>query len=263
MWNIMKAQNYQTRGDKLVIVGLLFALLLPVIVMITSGDSSTFEALNGGLYLVMAATSFSMVALVLVLLISARICGWDSVDKTINYEILAGHSRAQVYFGRVLLALFWTMGASLFTMGLPVLIVSLFCGFGSNMEIGGVLLHTGLFLLVLFRISCEFMLIAFLLQNCYAAMLLDYVITMFATFAAMLLKEFLDIKTTFFTAFINMLHLFSFDNFQMKMVGGEEIQVFHLSLESSFIWGTAAASLLVGGLCIAVGYLVFSKRDFA
>lgn len=263
MWNIMKAQNYQTRGDILVMVSLLFALLLPVLGVITGGDSGTFEGLNGGLYLVMTASSFSIVALILVLLISARICGWDSVDKTINYEILAGHSRTEVYFGRVVLVLLWTMGASLFTMGLPVLIVSLFCGFGSNMEIGGVLLHTGLFLLVLFRLSCEYMLIAFLLQNCYAAMLLDYTITLFAVFAAFLLKELLDVKTTFFTAFINMGQLFSFGNFQMKTVGGEEIQVFHLSLESSFIWGTVVVSLLVGILCIAAGYAVFSKRDFS
>lgn len=93
MWNIMKSQNYQTRGDNLVIYGFLIAFVFPVLGLLMGGDSIIFEDLNGGMYLMISSSMFPFAAMIMSLITATRICGWDSTDKTINYEIMAGHSR--------------------------------------------------------------------------------------------------------------------------------------------------------------------------
>lgn len=261
MWNIMKSQNYQTRGDNLVIYGFLIVLIFPFLGLLMDGDGSIFGDLNGGMYLLLASPMFPFAATILSLIVVARICGWDSTDKTINYEIMAGHSKAEVYFGRVCSALIWTIGGSFAAMVLPVAIISLICGFGNSMPLGDVALHTGIFLAVVFRMSCEYILLTFLLRNCYAAMLLGYTFTAFGMVGVMIYTDITGVEPTVETVLVNMGQLFNFGNYQIKNIGGEEIQVFNLSLEPSIISSTVLVSLLVGIICLLVGYVFFSRRD--
>lgn len=261
MWNIIKSQNYQARGDNLVIYGFLIALVFPVLGMLVDGDGSAFEGLNGSMYLVSSSSMFPFVATILSFIIVTRICGWDSTDKTINYEIMAGHSRPEVYFGRVFSALIWNIGGIFAAIALPVFIISVICGFGDNVYLGDVAVHTGLFLLVAFRMSCEYALLTFLLSNCYAAMMLGYAITGFGMIAVLIYTEFTGAEPMAETALVNMGQFFNFGNYQLKNIGGEEIQVFNLSLEPSVISTTVLVSLFAGIICLLVGYAVFSKRD--
>ena len=94
MWNLLKALNYQTKRDNVtiyaVIIGLLMSAMMFIDVDIAETDGGQFAAVSGEV--LPMALAYMMIILI------TRICGWDQTDKTINYEILSGHSRASVYF---------------------------------------------------------------------------------------------------------------------------------------------------------------------
>lgn len=96
MWNIIKSQWYQLIRDKRVrgifIVTLLFNGA------ITFANLDTWEeTLKGGMITADLASFYGVMGLIFLLAITAFVMGTDFTDKTLNYEILAGHSRGEVF----------------------------------------------------------------------------------------------------------------------------------------------------------------------
>ena len=203
-----------------------------------------------------------MFAIVFVIL-APRICGWDATDKTMNYEIMAGHSRKEVYFGRVIVCLIWSMVSGIVIMVLPVLVMTMINGWGENVNVYDVVIRYLLILFPMFRLICELILLTFLLRNCYVSMLVGWVFFDAALIGSMVYMELTEKQLTVQLAVSNLITLFGFDNYKLEYVGGEDIPVFSAGLSSSMILGTVFVSLLVGGICLAIGYVVFQKRDMS
>ena len=62
-------------------------------------------------------------------------------------------------------------------------------------------------------------------------------------------------------ALLNIMQLLIFDNYKLQFIGGEDIPVFETALESGFALETMVVSLVVGVICLLVGYIIFRKRD--
>lgn len=262
MWNIMKAMNYQVRRDNVVIYALLAGIILPFLnVIIETGFD--LDALCGGLFVAQfGATSPIVLAIVFVILVP-RICGWDATDKTMNYEIMAGHSRKEIYFGRVIVSFVWSMLSGMVIMVLPVLVMTLINGWGENVDVFDVVIRYLLILFPMFRFVCELILLTFLLQNCYVAMLVGWLFFDAAMLGSMIYEELIEKKLTVQLAVSNLTTLFGFDNYKLEYIGGEDIPVYSAGLSTSMIGSTMLVSLLVGGACLAIGYVVFRKRDMS
>ncbi|MBP1549570.1 MAG: hypothetical protein J6A05_06155, partial [Oscillospiraceae bacterium] len=100
MRNIIKALNYQTRTDNVTYYSILLGIFLTIFGMLDFDmTGSEYVALNG--------ESISLLPVFLILMLGVRILGWDYADKTMNYEILSGHHRREVYFARVIVAHIW------------------------------------------------------------------------------------------------------------------------------------------------------------
>lgn len=262
MWNIMKAMNYQVRRDNVVIYALLAGIFLPFLnVIIETGFD--LDAIYGGLFVAQFGTTYTIVLAVVFVILVPRICGWDATDKTLNYEIMAGHSRKEVYFGRVIVSSVWSMLSGIVIMVLPVLVLTMMNGWGENVNVLDVVIRYLLVLFPMFRLICELVLLTFLLRNCYAAMLIGWMFFGVSMIGSMVYVELTEKKLTVQLAVSNLTTLFGFDNYKLEYIGGEDIPVFSAGLSSSVIGSTILVSLLVGAACLAIGYVVFRKRDMS
>lgn len=256
MGNIIKAMNYQIKNDKVTYFCVLLALFLSCSNLI----GSDLSEVTGSSFIGMAGDMTALLPMFGILILSVRICGWDYTDKTINYEILSGHIRRDVYFARVIAAHVWCILICLACMIVPVLIFTAVNGWGDTMDLKGMMLRFTLTVFPMIRMVSQYVLLVFLTKNAYVSWAAGYMVTMFSIMIPMILKEILSFEFTFHFACTNIMKFFTF-NQSMGYVNNEDIVVFDTSLESSFVAGTIVVSLLISVVCIASGYFFFKKSD--
>ena len=261
MRNLIKAQNYQLKRDKAtryILIGLLGSLV--VIFLEYSRNNLLSELTGGDTAFTMGEPNCILLGL-LVTLLTCRIVGWDYTDKTINYELMAGHSRAAVFWSRVCVSLVWTIVGSAIFLFLPLLVFGGINGWGSNTNMGEILLRYGLSFLPLFRLLGECVLLTMLLRNCYMAMVIGYVLYEFGWVFLIMLDPLIDVKFTTQISAMNVYRLLYMGNSEPKLIDGGKAWVYDTALESGLIIGTICVSLMVGVACLGLGYLYFRKSD--
>lgn len=262
MHNIIKALNYQTRRDNFLYYAILAGLGVISVSIVMYLETGKFENLTGGYAAAMIGGdgNCSFAAVLSSLLLATRICGWDYADKTMNYEILSGHSRRDVYWSRVISCLCWCMITTMLVCTLPVAVLTLINGWGEQMPLKGCLLRYVLLIFPVFRTICEYMLITFLTKSCYAGMVAGFIFTELTSVLGMILTEEKILECTWHSSFTNITELFTF-NMEMGYIDGKDVEVFLTDLDPSLAAGTIIASLVTGIACILIGYLVFRKSD--
>lgn len=253
MRNIIKALTYQTRTDNVTYYSILLAVFLTIFGMLDFDmTGSEYVALNG--------ESISLLPVFLILMLGVRILGWDYADKTMNYEILSGHHRREVYFARVIVAHIWCIAFCVGFMLLPIIIFTLINGWGETMDFGGMALRFALAIFPMIRIVCQYVLLVFIVKSAYIAWAAGYLLSMFSMLIPMLFEELMQIKFTYQFANTNLMKLFTF-NQSMGYVNGEDVTICHTELEPSMIIGTIGVSVAVSVICIVLGYVIFRKSD--
>lgn len=110
MKNLIKAQLYQLKKDRLVqitFVGMLLILLMMAYInqLLAVTEASGLDTVTGGGFFANNLVGAMTVGLMFVIISVPRICGWDFTDKTTNYELMSGHIRREVYFSRIAVSL--------------------------------------------------------------------------------------------------------------------------------------------------------------
>lgn len=264
MHNIIKALNRQTLRDKFLIVAVVFSIFtaaFPFIMYL--GSQLDFSDYTGSLYVTLMSSSYPVMLPIAILILSTRITGWDYADKTMNYEILSGHSRSEVYWSRVLVSICWCMGLSIIFIFLPIILLTIINGWGYSMEVGDAVKSCLLILLPLLRTTCEFMLFTFLIGNCYVGLLIGWFYIEISSVIGMVFEQYHIIdKCTWQIATTNIATLLTF-NGKFGYVNGEDVEVYEAMLDPSLVSGTIIASLLISAGCVLLGYLIFRKRDIS
>ncbi len=253
MRNIIKALNYQTRTDNVTYYSILLGIFLTIFGMLD------FDV-TGSEYVAFEGESISLLPVFLILMLGVRILGWDYADKTMNYEILSGHHRREVYFARVIVAHIWCIAFCVGFILLPVLFFTLINGWGTTMDFGGMALRFALAIFPMIRIVCQYVLLVFLVKSAYVAWAAGYLLSMFSMIIPMLFEELMQIKFTYQFANTNLTKLFTF-NQSIGYVNGEDVTICHTELEPSVIIGTIGVSVAVSVICIVLGYIIFKKSD--
>lgn len=261
MWNIMKAINYQVRRDNLTVYTFLFLVPIPFLTFIFNPGS--MEGLTGSLYMANYLSEGILLAVIAAAVLSSRICGWDFNDKTINYELLCGHSRESVFFGRVLTAVLWSLLAAGLILFMPLILFTVLHGWGPSMELSDAVLRILLFLLPYFRQLAFFILLTFLFSNSSGG-LTGSLVTFMASFLGIeILEDTKHISLTAQLSITNMMELLTFSNSRNKLIGGEEIPVYTSSVSSDMIWGSILFSVVMIIIYIGIVYVYFKKRDMS
>ncbi|MBR1865627.1 MAG: ABC transporter permease [Lachnospiraceae bacterium] len=260
MWNIIKAQNYQMKKDIMVVLLAICGLVLLIVpnVLDSSGD---MDGLTGSVYLLQTSELLLLIFSIICLLLTCRICGWDYMDKTINYEILSGHSRKEVYWGRIVTSGIWSV-VFCYVLGLlPLFIFTIVNGWGVNMNMGNVMFRYALMIFPILRMVCEFALLTFLLRNCYGAMVIGWTLFALSMIGVMFVEELTDTEWKLQLAYTNMSMLFDFSHGRLGYVGGEDVMIYETAVDLQTVLGTIGVSLLVSAVCLALGYLYYKKSD--
>ena len=258
MWNIISAQWYQLIRDKRVrgtfVVMILFNAAL------TFAYIDGYEEIKGGRITADLGSFFCIMGFLFMLVLMAFVVGTDFVDKTLYYEILAGHSRKEVFFGRFLVALSaGGLGAMAVMLFCPIVLTAIF-GWGDMPEAGGVFLRYVLVFGVLLRIACETVLIAVIVKNPYATIFVGYIIGC-VELLLLLLKELIPGKDMFlrFFSVCQCMELLSFSGYQGAGQAAGEVL-------GDFPWRQIVFMVLIGltaasTAAVTAAYAYFKRDD--
>ncbi len=260
MQNIIKALNYQTRRDNFTIYALL-AGCSGIGMLLLSYPNLDYSTLTGSVLAGFSGDCTALGVMLFLLVLVCRICGWDSADKTINYELLSGHNRADVYWGRVLVTFMWAIPIVVLLIGLPLAVVSIFNGWGVEADFWGLMARYALAMLPVIRMICELIFFTFLVKNCYIAMVLGYIFMMLPVMVELIIEETAKIEISWAFSITNLIDLLWLSNSYMGFVDGEDVMVYDLSVEPTYLLYTVLASVGVSAVCLLGGYWLFKKSD--
>ena len=263
MFNLIKAQNYQLKRDNFTIYIILFIVAyMGLVTYFGISDGLKAEELNGGMFMASMGSAYSILYAFPVLGFTSRICGWDFNDKTINYEVLAGHKRSDIFLSRVLVSFLWVFVAALLMTIIPFAIVIIISGWGVNVSFGAALARFAMSFLVLLRMTCGFICMTFLVRNCFITLIFGYLLYEVEIMVPMIVNEFSkNIEITWQFSASNLMSLLELTNYELGYVDGEDVVHFITDMEPSFVIGTIVCSLVLSAVYLLLGYTVFRKRD--
>ncbi len=258
MHNIIKALNYQIKRDNFLIYAIL-AGLASIAISFTF-DSGIFSRYTGSYFFGYCGGNFFGAVSFISILLSTRICGWDYADKTLNYEILSGHSRNEVYWSRVIVCLGWSMAVCVGVMLVPFIVCIAFNGWGVSMDFGGAVIRFLMLLFPTFRTICETMLFTFITKSCFTGMALSFIYVENTSVTTSMIEVFSTYEFSWefpFTMFMDLTYM----NSKMDYIDGKDVEVFITAMEPSLVTSTVLSSLGFGIGCILLGYIIFKKSD--
>ncbi len=261
MRNIIKALNYQVKTDNVTYYTIAFMLLAYAGIFLL--DGAEWGSVTGSMIVAFLSGIYPYIIPFIILIIGVRICGWDFEDKTINYEILSGHKRSEIFFARVITALVWCVSMCFAFMLAPVLVFTIINGWDGNgmaMSFGDAAACFAMSVFPIIRIVCQYIFLTFLLKSANLAWFSGYLLSMLSMGIPMLFEELSDFRFTYHLASTNFMELFKF-NQSMGYVNGEDVSLFESMLEPSLVCETIVVSLTVSAVCLALGYVLFRKRD--
>ena len=255
----MKAQNYQIRSDNNLIISFVIALAMAIFPVFAMGEEHISE-LSAGIYIYSFLSMVPMIFVVFSLVLVTKIIGWDMGDKTLNYDILSGHSRAEVYFSRIIVALAWGIGASVVCTALPIVIVTLMNGWGAELLFNEFIVR---YLLIVFtgaRIVTMVILVTTIVSNYIASAFVSYFIIAVETIAVTLL-DVVDIKSDHLVAFYDIENLSYIENSKTIVIDGVEVTRFIAEVPVNYMMGNIVSNIVAISLMLFIGFVIFKKRD--
>lgn len=254
MKGIIKAQIFQIKKERLLVIVFLLSLALGVITWVNEDFASFGE--------IVCDMSFIIPQISMLFLFAAIgvICGMDFSDKTANYEIMSGHTRLEVYLGRVILAVTVAVAGSLAICLLIIGIGSMVMDWGDAVSLKGVLIRVLLLAFPMFRIACEMVFVVFIVRNAYLLLAMGF----FYTFA--LTELFMSVAkepASYYLGMSNICRLMNMTAFQTYNPANPEMKIviYDTTLQLSEIFTTIGVSLGVGFVFLLLGYRFFKTDD--
>ena len=254
----MKAQLIQLRKDKIcrfIFIGVLAVTLIIVLMMadMASGDIR----FTGGEQAIMLLTMTQLLAQLLMYLFTAQACGADFMDKTCNYEIMSGHTRRDVFFGRVIPTLIIGTLGTLFLIAAPVVAeVIILGGWGDKVSLTDMLLRFLLMAFPVARVICEFIFLTFIIKNPYIVMGISYMLCIILGMNIPVTRD-----HCFVLGMSNMNAITVIDRWNSFGLGGDLYYVYETGLSADFVLPTVIVSVVIGAAALLLGYTFFKNDD--
>ncbi len=263
MKNIIKAQLLRLRKDKLCLLAFLCILAVSMIVVWTAVDMllNTFSHLDlhysGGEEVISLFNVFQFLAQTFLYVFTAQACGADFLDKTCNYEIMSGHTRREVYFGRVIPTLVIGVLGVMTLIAVPAAVeVFMLGGWGDKVSLSDMLLRFLLLMFPMARIVCEYIMLTFLIKKSYIVMGISYVACV-----TLGINTLVNEKTMFAFGMTNATAITTIDTWCSFGLGGDEYYIYETALTADIVVPTILVSVIVSGIALFLGYVFFKNDD--
>ena len=184
----------------------------------------------------------------------------DAGDKTINYELINGHSRNKVFFSRIIVGIGWGVLLVLVFNVIPLVYLSLINGWGDETSMRDVVLRSALAFFPIIRISTFSMLVATVARSKGKGLGYGYTIIMFWSLILSILDEF-GIKTNYLGAEYDLMYLFVSEKTRNVVIGGKSVTIFDTAVSGDSMTKLIIVSLALSLVYIIVGFIYFKKTD--
>lgn len=260
MYNVFKSQLYQLRRD-IVIWGIVIGALAATFILHLDAfeakltGSETLAGMND------PATMSLMAAMLVLMVIVANVMGKDFLDKTLNYEVLSGHTRKEVFFGRLIVAT--TIGvfcSFLVIIAVPATLTAI-NGWGNTMALQGVLIRYSLVFVTLFRIAWELAFLTTLSKNPYITYLLALILGESQFIISTAQMHFTDFKVSPLLPIANCLNLLTFQDWSTFFLDETDQIVYSSAVTSEMMFWALIPSIVIGAVVILLTYVFFRHDD--
>lgn len=255
MKNLIKAQLYQLKRNKFILITLAVVMFMQIVQIIGEvfADKSSFCAfwtVNSTFMLSIAAASA---------VISAVLCvGGDFHDKTSNYEILNGYTRFEIYASKNICGL--AVGTIVYLIDIVLMCSAgvLILGFGTELSVTEVVLRLFLSVFVTIRLICVFILFTFVVKIFWLSMA---VASLYLLMAAEMVEMF-DTKSYLLgvTVFARLSEFISWTTYTI----GDKIEyilVYGRTIQAGESAAIILSSLGIGALALIIGFFFFKTED--
>ena len=250
MKNIIKSQFYQIKNERLLVI--VFFTLMAALLMNAFFGMGDGEALSAGETAVYLLPFEVQISALFIFMQTGIFCCSDFKDKTANYELMSGHTRKEVYFGRVIPCLIVGTLGWILLMCMPYVILTLLRGWGTEISFRTVMVRFLLMIFPVLRLICEFIFISFLVRNPYIVMAAGYVAFCIGG---------MSFTSSCFLGMTNLTMLSTIDVWVTFGLSGSLNYVYESYLTSSEIIGTIVSSVIFGGASLYMGYYFFRTDD--
>lgn len=255
MKNLIKAQLYQLKKNRILIL-----IFLALCIMQVSGSAGEMAyqnwELSAGGYLAANGLSVLSPVILIVILVTAEVCGADFMDKTGNYELMAGYRRKDIFFSRTVLSVLLSLPAMYLLLLVWAVAAIALGGWGTELSSGAILVRMVLLIFPIFRLICEFIFLSYVIKNQYVVM--GGGLFLFMGNAVLSIPE----HARMFSSIGSIHELVSFSSWAtFRLVDEKEIRIYESAISSVDALGIAVISVLAGILFLWLGYQFYKKDD--
>ena len=258
MWNVIRSQLYQLKRDMIAWGVLFVAFVVTFLINIESFEAGSTGSEATAL---MGEAMSPMASFLIIMTMVANIMGKDFLDKTLNYEVLSGHTRKDVFFGRLIVAiLVGVLCTFLVIISVPVT-ATILNGWGNTMEWKGVLIRCGLVMITLFRIACEVAFLTILTKNPYVTYLVSVVFGELQLFLSMAQVEFTDFEIPPLLPVANCINLLTFQDWSTFYIDETDQIIYNSAVPLETALWALIPSIVIGAVMILLSYVFFKHDD--
>lgn len=253
MKNIIKSQLFQLKKDRFSIllsvafIAVMLALMATTIMVPDDKFSKT-----GSVHFCNMIQQYMMFTAFFVMIITPHLCGSDFRDKTNYYELMSGHTRFEVFFGRVIVTAVYTLILSMIMVMFPVIVETIRNGWGAKISVRDAVMVYALFVFPCLRIICEFIFLSFVIRNPYIVMIIGYLIFMLAGSL---------MPTGYILGLSNINLLATIDIWAIYGLDQSINYIYETTVNSETVVFTIISSLIAGAGSLFHGYTFFKKDD--
>lgn len=262
MKNLIKAQIYQILHTRVYFIVLFFFLAISVLFgsveyMNGADELEEWQKLTASDF----ATRMDMIPTLSMMgmaFFSAFICAEDFGDKTIDYEIFSGRRRAQTYFSRIILSVAVSAFFVLLMQAVALVSCTVLEGWGDSIPVSVAVTRSLMLLFPMFRISCFFTLIAYIIKRPGIIFLAIY-----GLLSGLSMIPAGSDSTGVLCAVNTVNKLMHYDEWHIFGLESGVEMMYLTQLDTAFVIRCIVVSLLAGAAYLAVGYCYFKKDDLS
>lgn len=258
MKDIIKAQLYQLKKERIIYVIFVVTLFLQCTMMIGELDLMNASDASAGFYAAGAGSNMIIMSLMFAMMLTGIICSTDFMDKTANYELMCGHLRRNMYFGRVVPGLIIGTAGTMIISAAPIILCSILYGWGNTVSPGDLITRWVLSIFPIFRVICEFVFISYIVKNAYIVMVVSFIVSMVGASYLQLIEN----GSLHFLGLGSLYCLFDCKPWTTyTLVGEKSITVYDTTIYARDVMEVTAFSMIFGILFLWLGYWFFAHDD--
>lgn len=254
MRNILKGQLFMLPKYRISHFAFIGIALINVAVTYFNIQSSSDLIQNAGVFACIADSANSLLSVTYIFIMTAQFCLSDFSDKTSYYELMGGHTRLEVYFGRAIPCLVLGTLGTLLLMVIPDIAATVLLGWGSDVPVGQIVIRRLLLVFPILRLGCEFVFLSFLMKHTVAVMVTGYLVYMFGWSVSM-------VSQSPWLGMTSISLLYQTDIWTTYGLDSEIHFAFGASLQAETVASVILFSLVIAAISLFMGYFFFKKDD--